>query len=71
MKPNEIRAAFMMKSVKLNAFGKAHGWAPAMVHQAITGVRPRKDIRQAIADEIVGKPVEEIWPETKTEEQAA
>jgi len=71
MRPNEIRAAFCMADVKINAFAKKHGVSQAMIHQVITGVRPNAVIRAAIALEIVGKPVEEIWPDTKPEEQAA
>ncbi|MFA7346876.1 MAG: helix-turn-helix domain-containing protein [Desulfurivibrionaceae bacterium] len=70
MKPHEIRAAMVLAQTKIKDIAEQCGHHPPAVHQVINNERPNPRIRAAIA-EAIGKPVEEIWPVQKSEEQAA
>jgi len=64
MKPKEIQRALQNAGIKQNDLADRLEVDQAMISQIITGYRHTRYIQEAIA-EIVGKPVEEIWPEER------
>jgi lambda repressor-like predicted transcriptional regulator len=72
MKPNEIRAALLLAEppTSITAIARKLGLKPQGLHMVITGLRPNPRIRAAIA-EAIGKPVSEIWPDSKTNQEEA
>lgn len=68
MKPNEIRAALMLKNITITDIAKQLGAKRSNVSMVIYRVRPTPRIRTAIA-EAIGKPVDEVFP-PQTEDAA-
>ena len=64
MHPEEIKAALRMKGVTLTALADSLHLSRSMVTQVIYGYARSQRVEAAIA-EVVGKPVEVIWPEPK------
>ena len=64
MKPNEIRAAMVLRGVKLKDIAEKAGVSIGAVHQVIYGIGRTRGyrIRPFIA-EAIGKSVYEIWPD--------
>lgn len=64
MHPEQIKAAVRMKGTTPSAIADELGVSRSMVSHVINGVAKSARIAERIAA-IVGKPVSEIWPETK------
>jgi transcriptional regulator with XRE-family HTH domain len=62
MKPVEIKILMMRAGVTQTKIAEQLGITVPFVNQIISGIRPTKYIREAIA-EAVGKPVEKLWSE--------
>lgn len=60
----------MLSRTKIKAIAASCELSTAAVHQVINGDRPNPRIRTAIA-KAINKPVSDIWPDAKPEEQAA
>lgn len=63
MTPREIRAAMVLRGVKIKDIAEEAGVTPAYVHHTINGTGRNKGyrIRPYIA-KAIGKKEEEIWP---------
>lgn len=70
MKPNEIRAALMLKNISVTSIAIKLGLKQPNVSAVISGDRTTPHVQKAIAAAI-GKPVDEVFPETTTKEKAA
>jgi lambda repressor-like predicted transcriptional regulator len=66
----EIKAALALAGIYQTDIARKVGVHPVHVNDVIYGRRPTPRIRAAIA-EAINKPVSEIWPDAKPEEQAA
>jgi len=62
MKPNEIRAALLLLNVRPAEIAKRLKVSRAAVSSVISGNLKSARIQEAIAN-IIGKKIEEIWPE--------
>ncbi|WP_159441405.1 helix-turn-helix domain-containing protein [Desulfopila aestuarii] len=62
MTQNEIRAAMMIKGVKVNDIARKLNLANSNIIVVIHGHRPNQKVRKGIADAIC-KSVSDIWPE--------
>jgi predicted transcriptional regulator len=61
MKPNEIRAALLIKDVRPAGIANKLGVSRAAVSVVISGKQKSARIQKEIAG-IIGKKIEEIWP---------
>jgi lambda repressor-like predicted transcriptional regulator len=66
MTPLEIKIEILKTGVNQNQIAKKVGVTPTLVSQVIYGIRPTRYVREAIA-EVIGKPVEELWPCTTSD----
>lgn len=64
MKPNEIKAALVLRGITAVSIAKSLGLARSNVTATISGKRRTPRIRQAIAAAI-GRPVAEVFPDHK------
>ncbi len=64
MNPKQIKRCLTEHGIRQRDLARKFGIDEAMVSQVISGSRNTRYIQEAIAN-IVGKPVEEIWPEEK------
>ena len=62
MKPNEIRAELLLRGVRPSEIARKLKVGRAAISNVITGCGKSRRIQEAIA-EMIGKTVEEIWPE--------
>lgn len=62
MKPNEIRAALLLRDIRPIEIARKLKVGRSAVCNVITGYGKSRRIQEAIA-EMIGKTVEEIWPE--------
>lgn len=67
MKPNEIMAELVLKNITTTAIGKTLGVHRPHVSAVIHGRSRTPRVRAAIA-EALGKPVDEVFPESKARE---
>ena len=65
-----IKAALVLAGVTQSEIARSLEVTVSSVNDVISGRRDNPRIRSAIASAI-GKPVSEIWPDAKSEEQAA
>jgi len=70
MKGHEITYLIKKSGHKVTQIAKRLGVAQPTVTQVIYGKRPTLHIREAIAT-VIGKPVDELWPEQQTEKEAS
>lgn len=70
MTPNEIRAALLIKGVKVNDIAKSLNLSHSNVSVVISGGRPNHKVRQAIAN-AVGKSISDLWPEKQPQSNEA
>ncbi len=70
MRPHEIRGHLLLAETNATEISRQLGVSRQAVHQTILGQNASVKIREAIAVAI-DKPISEIWPDTKPEEQAA
>lgn len=61
MKPNEIRAALVLRGITVTSIADRVGAKRPNVSMVISGARPTQRIRAAIA-EAIGKPVDKVFP---------
>ena len=63
-----IKIELMKKGIMGKDIAKVLGVSPSLVSKVIVGKRKNPKVRQALA-EIVGVPVEELWPEPEEDPQ--
>ena len=70
MDTNEIKALLAKKGITVTSIANNLGVSQPTVSLTIKGTTVSSRIRAAIA-EAIGKPVSEIWPDAKPEDDAA
>ena len=70
METKKIKSDLILAGVTQSEIARSLNVAVACVNDVVTGKRKNPRIRAAIA-EAINKPVSEIWPDAKPEEQAA
>jgi transcriptional regulator with XRE-family HTH domain len=68
MEPKKIKMLLIDAEVTQTKIARNLGVTVSFINQIITGLRPTRRVREAIA-QAVGKPVEELWPAGPTGKQ--